>query len=99
MKNNKMKAFKCWEKASEDIIAEFEQEGDRLLTAWDNNGLILFITKPRPPEQKEYFIGEKGLSQMDTPRLLSKAKDEKEALNFAEEYMQKNDVVAGVVQN
>jgi hypothetical protein len=94
-----MKPFKNWKKASEEIIAEFEQDGDKILSAWDNNGLILFITKPQPPEQKEYFIGEKGLSQMDYPRLLSKAKDEKEALRLAEEYMRKNDFLAGVVQN
>jgi hypothetical protein len=92
-----METLKCWKKANEEIISEFEQEGDKLLTAWDNNGLILFITKPRPPEQKEYFIGNKGLSQMDTPRLLSKAKDEKKALKFAQEYMQKHDVVQGVL--
>ncbi len=92
-------SLKYWKKANEEIIVEFEQEGDKLLTAWDNNGLILFITKPKLPDQREYIIGEKGLSQMDSPRLLSKAKDEKEALKFAREYMQKHDFLAGVANN
>ena len=88
---NKMKTFKCWKEASRDIITEFEQEGDKILTAWDNNGTILFITKPELPYQRKYFIGEKGLSQMDTPRLLGKAEDEKQALEFAEKYMENHD--------
>ena len=86
-----MKTFKCWKKASSDIIAEFEQEGDKILAAWDNNGEILFITKPQPPYQEEYFIGKKGLSQMSEPELLRKGKDEKQALQFAEDYMSEKD--------
>ena len=46
-----MKTFKCWKKASKDIVTEFEQEGDKILAAWNNNGLILFITKPQLPYQ------------------------------------------------
>ena len=86
-----MKILKCWKEGSKDIITEFEQEGDKILTAWNNNGTILFITIPQLPYQRKYYIGEKGLSQMDTPRLLGKAKDEKEALEFAEKYMENHD--------
>lgn len=86
-----MKPFKHWKKASKEIILEFEQDGDKILAAWDNNGEILFITKPQPPNQEEYFIGKKGLSQMSEPELLGKAKDEKQALEFAEGFMEEND--------
>lgn len=86
-----METFKCWKKAEKEIVVEFEQEGDKILSAWNNNGLILFITKPQLPYQRKYFIGKKWLSQMDTPKLLGKAQDEKQALEFAEEYMKKHD--------
>jgi hypothetical protein len=83
----KMTKLKCWKKVNTSTKREFEQEGDRVHSAWINNGNVVFVID----SPKGFKVGSKSLSQMDYPKSLKNTKTKPQALSFANKYMKSHD--------